>query len=171
MKDDAPTPNEIPRKRRELERALDRWIAVWLTRSDLTPSERRRLEEEQESRKAARGRESRIAAVVVCREGASPPQAEALMEKLSGVTEVRCAPHPPRWLKWSCSTREIPLISYEGGLRWAIQQADVLLAAPRETIPPTNLPSWERSPVWAAIGYAKHRKIAVTTIMTDGKEL
>ena len=54
-KDDAPTPVEVPHKRRQLEQALDRWLNEWLA-MDLTPSERRRITEEQARRATAHPR-------------------------------------------------------------------------------------------------------------------
>lgn len=170
MKEDAPAPKDIPRKRRQLEAAPDLWLAVWLDR-DLLPPERRRVQEEKDRRRAARARQSRLVGVVLGYEGVTPPQREAIGESLRGglVTEVYSNQQlKARWLRSICHDLGVPIHHDSPGN--LIRAVDMVIAAPRETIAPTNTPTWERSPVWAAISYAKHRSIAVKVILSDGKE-
>jgi hypothetical protein len=92
-RDDVPVPEEVPRKRRVLEDesvTLDRFLAVWAARPDLTPSDRRRVEDERYRRK----RLSPIVClgVLVGREGMTPAQRQAFAEyreqiKATEVTE------------------------------------------------------------------------------------
>lgn len=149
---DIEIPAEIPRKRKALEAALDSWIAVWLT-GELPPSQRRRLEVERERRKQLKRSQSRVVAIVTGREGFTPPQKVAIVEALTGA-------HPTR-------TLHVPAYA---DIRDAIQASDLVIAGPRESAPPKNTQVRDRSSVWHAIDYAKHRGIPVKIIMPNGEE-
>lgn len=134
----------------------DIWLAIWSARQDLSPPQRRHVDEERERRKALRARESLVVAWVRGQEGMTPVQRHAMTEALA----VGC---------------EVEVVSVVAGrsedhMKDVIQRAGLVLAAPREMIAPTNVPAWDRSPVWAAVAYAKHRRTAVKVIMPDGRE-
>lgn len=155
MKDDAPIPAEIPRKRRQLEAVPDVWLAEWLGGAyPLVPSQKARLEAEKARRRDLRRSESRSAAVITGPEGQTPQQKAAVAEALTafGATEV----HRPR-----------------GALDARAQiraGTDLVIATPREATSPGWSPVDGRSVVWIAIDYAKHRRVPVKIIMPDGKE-
>lgn len=46
-----PLPDEVPRKRKQIEKLLDVHIAMWLAKDDLSPGDRKRLQEEKDRRK------------------------------------------------------------------------------------------------------------------------
>jgi hypothetical protein len=85
MKDDAPTPATIPTKRRQIRKALDRWIAEWLAREDLTPAQRMRIEYE---RKRRRQPERGLVLLIVGREGMTPPQRARVTELAPSVAAL-----------------------------------------------------------------------------------
>lgn len=153
-KDDAPAPetSQIPRKRRALEGVPDLWLAQWLART-LKPGERRRLEAEKERRKALRKRESFAVTTVQGVEGWTPRQADGILSAAEGASSL---------MRTVATDTEM--------VRRCIIGADLVIAGPREMSVPKNVPTWERSPVWAAIAYAKHRRVAVKIIMPDGRE-
>ena len=166
MKDDAEIPNAVPRKRRQLERALDRWIAAWLASEQLTPSERRRLEAEKERRKALRRASSVELGLIVAPEGLTPAQLAHLIEFVGEARPVR--------LHWKHGN--MPLLrKVLGGLeigafteqhpddRDVVRAATLVVAAPKES-------QQSSSEVWAMIRYAKHRKTPVMVVMPNGDE-
>lgn len=149
-KDDIEIPSEIPRKRRQLEAALDSWVAFWLS-GEPTPSQRRRLEEERERRKRLRRAQSRVVAVIVGPEGQTPEQKAAITEALTAAQDTVLRP---------------PIVAAKS----AIRSSDLVIAAPRESAAPSDVQIRDRSSVWHAIDYAKHRRVPVRIIMPNGKE-
>jgi len=158
VKGDLPSaPDAPPRKRRVLqdEQATpDLWLARWAGDKFLAPSQRRAAQDERDRRKAIRARGWLEVLIVRGVEGATPPQrraiAEAVPPEATGVTYLQAG--------------------VAEQIREAVQRADLVIAAPRESTPPSGIPSWERSSVWAAVAYAKHRRIAVKIIMPTGEE-
>lgn len=166
MREDAPVPPRVPRKRRQLEDALDRWIAVWLSRADLTPSERRRLGEEKQRRKdlvprcawAFYGDEA----------GMTPPQKRTvrrLLEEMAPAAvfynaSLGASNALARVVKYG-KLEEPPELHPRAGQE-PVKEATVLIAAPKETV------AIEGGSVWPAVRYARHRKIPVRIIKPDG---
>lgn len=147
MKEDALVPEKVPKKRRQLEAALDRWLPVWLERDDLTPSERRRVEEERERRRRNRDGEPTTLGLLIGAEGMTPEQRLALAEYKAAMK---------------------PASVIEGGDFQAVVKAStVAFAAPRHAREPKS----GEPGVWAGIRYARHRKVPVRVILPSGKEL
>lgn len=154
MKDDAPPPAAVPRKRRQLESLPDRWIAEWLSGAYPLPrGDRLRLEAERERRKAVRRAEDRTVTVVIGPEGQTPQQRAAVADALAMLQPTQF--HRPMILEH---------------VRQAIRESDFVIAAPREATPPSDQQVRDRSWVWLAVDYAKHRRVPVKIIMPDGKE-
>lgn len=148
MKDDAPTPNAVPRKRRDMHDALDRWIAEWLARSNLTVAERERLEAEKARRKLTRGRRPDVVlGVLVDREGMTPAQNKALKD----------------YVAETGATRELS----SGDHKAVVRVATILFAAPKHARQPAN----GEPGVWAAIRYARHRRVPVRVVLPNGKDM
>jgi hypothetical protein len=150
-RDDVPVPEEVPRKRRVLEDesvTLDRFLAVWAARPDLTPSDRRRVEDERYRRK----RLSPIVClgVLVGREGMTPAQRQAFAEYREQIkaTEV---------------TEPADRGSY-AVLQAVVKVSTVLFAAPKEPREPIG----RKAGVWAAVRYAKHRGVPVRVVLPTG---
>lgn len=167
MKDDAPAPKRIPKKRRVLESAqtLDRWIAEWLDRDDLTPSERRRLEVERERRKAARLMPDTDVGLLIGPEGITPAQATTIatmLPQLAPTSVVFCG---------SMSRRlagELPdnvAMASAPDFQAVVRAADVVIAAPKK-------PHEQAAQVgvWAGVKYAKHRSVPVRIVLPNGEE-
>lgn len=163
MKDDAPVPERLPRKRRELEDALDRWLAVWLAREDLTPSERRRLEEEKARRKALTPDVQ--VALIVGNEGMTPAQHDRASDLLGamGATEVFYLQYVARHVRRL--QQVTPMSTGFGDEREMLREATAAIATPKEPEKPNVVQG-----VWDAVRFAKHRKIPVRVVMPDGKE-
>jgi hypothetical protein len=147
VKEDAPAPLAIPTKRRQLDAALDRWIAEWLDRTNLNPSTRRMLEEERERRKVVRktGPPARVG-ILEAREGMTPEQRAALNEwraQFNGASEIR-----------------------SGDYQAVVKASSAVFAAPRHAREPKS----GEPGVWAGIRYARHRKVPVTVVLPNGKE-
>lgn len=166
MKTDLPdTPLHPPAKRRALEQAPDLWIAQWLAGDDLTPSERRRVEEVK-ARRRALVRDMRVG-LVVGDAGVTPPQLLALADALggSGATEIHHAGVTSR-VHSACKAVGVPVVVHHGEtLQHVVRVSDTVIAAPKETYEPER-----KTGVWDIIRYAKHRNLAVTIIMPDGEK-
>jgi hypothetical protein len=169
-KDDVDVPDEVPSKRRQLEGALDKWLAVWLTRDDLTPSQRRRLEEEKARRKALVP-DQRVG-VLVGAEGCTREQRARIMDVVAALqpTEIH---HPGLSSPMHQACRRVaPVVVHQDGIRPAgtrdmqdvVKAAHVVVGAVRSRSP-------EGTPVWEMIRYAKHRSLPVRVVLPDGSEL
>lgn len=143
MKEDAPTPLAIPHKRRQLEAALDRWIVEWLTRDGLAPSVRRRLVEERARRRIA-GHQARLG-LLVDPAGMTPAQKLALAEYRADVDPAE--------------------VIAGGELSDVVRRSTIVFAAPRHA----HEPAPGEPGVWAAIRYARHRKVPVRIVLPNGK--
>lgn len=173
-KEDAPTPVRIPKKRYQLEKVLDRWLAEWLARDDLTPSERRRVEEERAARRA-RNPDVRVA-LVVDGAGATPAQRDRLAAILPALnpTEIHHAgvASPVHQI---CKRTGAAVTAHDRNpvhVRDAVHQeiirelADVVVALPKEASEVVR----KDGGVWSAVKYAKHRNLPVRVIMPTGDE-
>src|SRR4051794_38435133 len=135
MKEDAPLPDRVPRKRREIEQALSLHIAMWLDGDTLTPSERRRLEDEKARRKALQP-DNRIG-VLVGEEGMTPEQFETFKDLLGRAqpTEI----HPPgvhsRVHGYCKSVAPVTPHFETLGATAVIKAADRIIATPRSIEP------------------------------------
>jgi hypothetical protein len=153
--DVADMPAQPPHKRRSLRAVPDVWLAVWAGSEILTPAEQRRVQEERERRKAQGVAQTRVA-IVKGEEGMTPAQRRAILSAVPTGALVR---------HWQLSGGAEDL--YREALN---REVDLMIAAPREMTMPNNVPTWERSPVWAAIAYAKNRRIPVKIILPNGEE-
>lgn len=191
MKEDAPVPDAVPKKRRQLEGALDLWLAVWLARDDLTPSERRRVSEVKQRRKDANPQV--VVGFLGTTEGLTPAQRDWLTRTIPrlGVTEAH---HGSGWgadkaFHDICRGLEIPVVLHRAeDLRWMtrcdgavrsepmlprderdkeiVKAASVVVAMPKEHSEPSD-----RIGVWRAVEYARHRSVPVRVIIPTGEEL
>lgn len=160
-------PAAPPRKRRALEDAPALWLAVWLD-SELSPSDRRRLEEEKARRKALT-REHRVG-LVVAQEGLTPVQLAAVIAALDGASEVHHGGVPS---KLHNAAREYGVVHHRDAwpfsderIKAVIRDSDAIIAAPKEqTIMPYATPG-----VWRWIGYARNRSLPVRVILPTGDE-
>lgn len=168
-KDDVEVPDEIPKKRRQLEVALDKWIAVWLARDDLTPSERRRLEEERFRRKETPV--GHPVGLLVGPEGATPEQVAAVPELLVGVTDIYFPVLPTKLYRMVRDHPDAELHIYR---HWDAQEAQriVVRALPRESarvIGIVRSASPEGTGVWEMIRLAKHRGMPAQVVLPNGQ--
>lgn len=177
MRDDAPTPERIPAKRRQLEDrgvVLDRHIAVWLAREDITPSERRRLEAEKARRKALRP--EWIVGLVASQEGMTPMQFAVICEALrvTPATELRHTRLPRKHhgaVVGLCNDvgmahRLIGDVRDEdAAAREVVRDADMVIAAPREA----TVQTYATPGIWSIIGLARHRHVPVQVVLPNGE--
>lgn len=165
MKTDAPTPATVPTKRRQLHDALDRWLAEWLTRDDLTHSERQRVEAERERRKRVRGMSAEaVVGVLIGAEGATPEQLAYISGYLLTMDPVAvCHAGVARRVAQAFRTLDEIGAPDMGAV---VRNADVVLAVPAHAREPAR----EESGVWAAIRYARHRKVPVRIVLPNGTE-
>lgn len=157
MKDDAPLPGSVPRKRRQIEGLLDRHIAIWLAGNDITPSDRRKLEEEKARRRATVP--DRPIGVIVGESGATPEQLAALPTVLAGATVIH---HPGVASKIHNVCREVaPVEVVRQGPSMVIRRSTelVYIVSLGER---TNVKSWQY------VRAAKHRSLPVKCIAPDG---
>lgn len=150
-RDDVPVPEEVPRKRRVLEDpsvTLDRFLAIWAARDDLTPSERRRVDAERYRRK--RLSLPVCLGVLVGREGMTPEQRQALAEYREQINPTEVTEPADRG-------------SY-AVLQAVVKVSTVLFAAPKEPREPIG----RKAGVWAAVRYAKHRGVPVRVVLPTG---
>lgn len=172
MKDDAPLPGSVPKKRRQIEQLTDLHIATWLGGDEITPSERRRLQEEKDRRKAEAKRGRLLVGLLVADEGLPKPQLDAAIHTLSG-SGATAIIHPgvQQRLHSACKALGVPVdVRYgdgELGARVVAREADLIIAAPKESqVQPYATPG-----VWMRIGYARHRGVPVIVIMPNGAQL
>lgn len=167
-------PAAPPRKRRQLERVPDVWLAIWLDSEHLSASDRRRVETEKADRAARRKLTEFRVGLIVTQYGLPREQIAGAIEALekSGATEVHHGGVPP---KLHNAAREIGVTHHkEPGWRYAEERdkavicaVDAIIACPKET----TVQTYATPGVWTAIGYARHRGLPVTVIAPDGKQL
>jgi hypothetical protein len=165
MKDDVDVPAEIPRKRRALEGWLDKWIAVWLARDDLTPFERRRLEVEKKRRRKAQP-DVKVG-IVIATEGLTPEQRDYVTGFLvtSHPTELHVRlGDAPRLRKAIIGHEDVAATAHPDH-KDVVRAATVVVAAPKEPERPDHVEG-----VWEAVRFAKHRKTPVRIVMPNGEE-
>lgn len=166
MKEDAPTPKRIPKKKRQLKAAPDRWLAEWLAREDLTEYERHRVEEEKAERKVAVQKPSRVLGLITGNDGINPTQFTALVDVLekSRATEIhhngKQAPRVHEACKRVASVVQHldPVPEQE-----IIRESDLVVVVPRSERPTAT------TTTWSSIRYARHRTTPVTVILPSGK--
>lgn len=170
--DDIEIPTTVPRKRRQVEAALDKWVAVWLERDDLTPSERKRLEEEKARRKQERAREGQPVGVIVGVEGATPQQVAALREALGTANAIEIH-HPgvSSAVHAACRTVGVPVVVHgvrdrDEAMKEVVRSSGLVFGVVKETTEPIN-----KSGVWGMVRYAKHRRLPVRVFLPSGDEL
>lgn len=175
-KDDIETPPRPPAKRRQLEAALPQWLAQWANDESLTPSERRRAQEERDRRKLSKFRSEIVVGLVLAEEGLTPPQLDALCDQLRAepvaqVVHTRVPRRVHGRLAAVCREEEVPLVLRNGdgmlGARAVVRECDKLIAAPRE---PT-VQTYATPGVWMMIGLARHRSTPVMVVLPDGQSL
>jgi hypothetical protein len=164
VKDDAPRPAQVPKKARQMEQILDRWIAEWLAGDTITPSERRRLEALKAERKAA-VKEWPVA-LLIGPEGASEQQAAGLSDALAGATEI----HMP------FAQKNVYQAARGSGATVTVWDEfagldEIVRALPRDVGRVVALPRSREAmgtPAWEALRLAKHRGLRTTLIFPDG---
>ena len=176
MKDDVEVPDEIPSKRRALHDALDVWIATWLAHPNLTPADRRRLQAEKDRRRAMRRVEALTVGLIAAEAGMTPHQFVAVLKALqgSGATSVLHTRLPRRahgTIVGACNamgashTLVADIRDEQAAARAIVHEADVVIAAPRETTAQT----YATPGVWSIIGLAHHRRLAVLVVFPNGE--
>lgn len=169
MKDDLEVPRVIPAKRRALQAAPDLFLAVWLAREDLTPSERRRVQEVRDSRKA---KTNVVGYFVDAGHGMTPEQRAAVRGELEGATlAVHRGGYEGGARRFHGLARNVGVEVKQPVEETVIcESADLILATPRESAAPPQ--KMDRSEgVWAMIRHARRRGVRVKVIRPDGTEL
>lgn len=170
-KEDAPAPDVIPKKRRQIEAVPALWIATWLARDDITPSERRRLEEEKQRRKNQEP-DQRVG-VIPAQEGMTPEQL-ATFRRILPTTRATEVHHPGVASKvhGTCRSLGVPVIEHRDMAAWSsrateiVKGSDMIVAAPKDT----RSSNGDKRDVWAIIRHARDRKLPVTIIMPNGDQ-
>lgn len=170
MSDTVEIPAEIPRKRRQVEKALDVWIASWLARDDLAPSDRRRLEVERDRRKRLRKTEQVVVGFVGTPEGMTPEQRDKVGDLLDELAPTKVLHEYStrgsiRRFHGMCVARklEVELLPE----RDVIKEANVVLVTTKDSRePPRRMDADEG--VWGPIRYCRHRGVPVKVILPDG---
>jgi hypothetical protein len=195
-KDDVPPLGPVPKKRRQLEGALDVHVAMWLDSDGLTPSERRRVQDEKDRRRRAR-REGPAVTLGFSgtREGMTPPQRQRVREIMDelGPALARhgmCVGADSQFHD-DCRERGVPAIGHpgdqpamrarcEGLLREEAPKANlvrnkdiarecsVLVAAPKEMREPDDP---RGAGTWSTVRYARQRGKPTRVVLPDGSEL
>jgi hypothetical protein len=168
MKEDAPVPDDIPRRRMALKTVPDLWIATWLARDDIAPSDRKRLEALKAERRAAVP--DRPVGVVVGEEGMTPKQLATFKDVIvkSGATEIH---HPgvSSSVHGMCKSLGVPVEvhhdvrDFHAGNIEVVKASKFVIAAPKGAAM-----GGRRKTVWDHVRYAKHRSVPVKVIMPDG---
>lgn len=163
MKEDAPRPAKVPAKKRALEGVLDRWIAEWLAGDDLTPSERRRLEDEKARRRSLV--KEWPCALLIGPEGASEEQAGRLSEALAGATTI-VMPWAQKNVHSAARGTGAAIVVHRG-----LPLDEIVRLVPRDVGRVVALPRSREAmgtPAWEALRLAKHRGLSTTVIFPDG---
>jgi hypothetical protein len=167
--DDVEIPAAPPRKRRQLESAPAKWLAVWASDESLPPSQRRRAQAERDRRKRGQGMET-IVGLLVGSEGATPQQVEVMRERAHAgdVKRVKA----PRPLKLGLKRESYVVCdepwagaALDERLKYIVRTSTTLVATPEKDHDPQRVEG-----VWEAVRYAKHRNVPVKVVMPDGGE-
>lgn len=163
-KDDAPCPERPPAKRRPLEQCPDVWLATWAGSKLLTPSERRRVEDERERRKATRRLSERRVGVVHDRQGVTAEQVHALGELLAAIEPSEIF-HPGLQRAAHTTLRRAgkKIIFLRDDPKGVIVNAQTAIVLPRN--------AKIESEAWELARYAKHRGVALRIVLPDGSVL
>jgi hypothetical protein len=164
-------PVAVPRKRRQLEKVPDLWIAQWLARDTTTPSERRKLEAIKQSRRNA-SPDNRVG-LLIGDEGVTPQQFDAVEQLLrkSGATQIHHA-GVTRNVHSMCRAIGVEVVVHDHprlpwgnaeSMKEVVRESDLVVGAPRSGQPADES-------VWELLRYAKHRRTAVRAILPDGGE-
>lgn len=189
-KQDVPPLGPVPKKRRRLQQALDVHLAMWNASTTLTPSERRRVQEERARR---RHNEQRvIVGFTGTREGMTKPQLATVCSLLGvvGVDEghhgdcvggdaqfhglcmgrVPVVIHPPAnarlraWCKGAFRVEQAkPFLERNKDI---VRESTVLIGAPKEMHEPNTIVG---SGTWSTIRYGWSRAIPVYVVLPDGE--
>ena len=164
MKDNAPTPAEVPTKRRQVREALDRWLAEWIARDDLLPSTRRLLEREREDRKRRRRQQDINVGLLIGPEGSTPDQTAFIVGYVlsMGPTSIVHAGISNRLA--SMFPAELPEVGAPD-YRTVVRNSTFVVAAPKETAEPSG----PKVGVWAGVKYARDRGVPVRIVLPNGK--
>lgn len=147
-KQDIEIPERPPKKRRQLKQAPDVALATWLARDDLTPPERRKVQEEKEARKKV---ELPVVVYLKPAEGWTPSQQAMAGDMLpSGGCEIQ---------QWVSDGLE--------DYHFKIKTGSAAIAFPKEMSKPLPIPP---KSVWAAIRHCRHRGVPVRVVLPDGSE-
>jgi hypothetical protein len=151
-------PARPPKKRRQMEspNTLDKWLAVWANDENLTPSERRRAQDERERRKAE-APDPRIVGLLIGEQGVTPQQLDVLRDRCARAEEV----HATRTVKLGLAPG---VFHMEESLRDVVAAVNEIVAAPAQTYEPEQ----KIAGVWPEVRYARHRKIPVLVLYPDG---
>lgn len=169
MKDDVETPPRPPKKRRALEAADARHLAIWATDESLPSGDRQRAQDERDRRKQLRT--SVAVGVLVGTGGATAEQIERLQSALESVgpTEIH-HPFTPGRVHAVCRATGARVAVYRGSPemtnRQVAQASDVLIGIVSENSIPIA-----KTGVWDSLRYAKDRGIDVITIWPSGLAL
>lgn len=163
MKSDVLDLPPVPRKRRQIEGALDLHIALWLDSDDLRPADRRNLQNEKARRKALSPQKD--VGVLVSPSGARPEQIAALRAALMkiGATAVGHLWQAGK-VPAACRAAGVPTTPLSGhspqDLIRACDEMIVLVSTPARR-------PYAEGGAWGWIGYARHRGLPVTVIWPD----
>lgn len=164
--EDAPV--EVPRKKRAMERAPDKWIAQWLERDDIPQFVRKGLEEVKADRR--RRNPDVTIGLLVSDAGVTPEQRERLAAVLSAANATAIY-HPgvASNVHQLCK-RNAAVFHYDEsggpfGLKEIVRLSDRVVACPHE---PTAQ-EYNKPGVWSAIGLGVHRSLPVTVILPNGE--
>lgn len=164
-KDDAPAPERPPAKRRALERCPDVSIAVWAGDEALTPSERRRAQDERDRRKHARQLGERRVGIIHDEAGVTAEQIDAIRVALAAIepTEIHHA-GVQRGVHWASRNAVMgKVVNHSGDERKVLLNAQTLIIAPRSAN--------QDSPAWDHARAGRLRGVALQIVMPDGEVL
>jgi hypothetical protein len=164
----------VPRKRYQLEKALDKWLAIWADDPTLSEGDHERVQAERDRRKKLRKIKERTVGVVLSKAGAKPEQVHVLTEML---TQLRPStilhPYAPPAVHRACTATgaEVRVTAYgarmmEGQL--AATDADVVIGLATSFQMPDRKDGLD---VWHALRRAKDRGIEVRVVWPDGSLL
>lgn len=172
MKDDLPPcPQRPPKKRKALNDAPDLWLRTWHEQNNLTPSERKKVQEVIDYRRKERGRETAKLGILVGKEGMTPQQLATLATVLAAASATELhTPWLPSKVYHACTRSGLPVTVHEGRTFTAqasevVKNSDFIIAAPKETQEPVQKVTGS---VWGMVKYAKHRSVPVKVIEPGG---